>query len=48
MTRIEKLPEFDCIEEIYNKHFELTAEEMREKEKNEEDSPEFNKFSFAK
>lgn len=44
-TRIENLPEFDCIEEIYNKHFELSAEEMKDRDR--DSSPEFNKLSYA-
>lgn len=43
MTRIENLPEFECIEDIYNKHYELTAEEILEKE----NSPDFRKLSIA-
>jgi hypothetical protein len=43
MTRIEKLPEFDCIEDIYNKHFELTAEEMKDRDS----SPELKRMSIA-
>jgi hypothetical protein len=46
MTRIEKIPEFECIEEIYNKHFELAAHEVQEASYLE-DSPLLKEHSIA-
>ena len=40
MTRDEKIPEFEAIEEIYEKHFSMTTEEQREELKSKRDSPE--------
>ena len=40
MTRDEHIPEFDAIEEIYEKHFQMTNEEKRELLKADKESPE--------
>lgn len=39
-TREERIPEFDAIADIYEKHFSMLDEEMREELRSQKDSPE--------